>query len=97
MIRSTLAAVPRRPVMLAAKAAVIGAIALVLGEIAAFGAFFAGQSVLVSPAPHATLGQPLLRGSAAGRGLPGPDGADRAGHRGHRASLGSRDLRSYPG
>jgi ABC-2 type transport system permease protein len=60
MISSTLAAMPRRPVMLAAKAAVVGAIALVVGEIAAFGAFFAGQSVLVSPAPHATLGQPLV-------------------------------------
>ncbi|MGH3411151.1 MAG: hypothetical protein ACRDRJ_52925, partial [Streptosporangiaceae bacterium] len=60
MISSTLAAMPRRPVMLAAKAAVIGAIALVVGEIAAFGAFFAGQLVLTSPAPHATLGQPLV-------------------------------------
>ena len=60
MIRSTLAAMPRRPLMLAAKAAVVGAIALVVGEIAAFGAFFAGQSVLTSPAPHVTLGQPLV-------------------------------------
>jgi ABC-2 type transport system permease protein len=58
MIRTTLAAVPRRPVMLAAKAAVVGGIALVAGEVAAFGAFFAGQLVLTSPAPQATLGQP---------------------------------------
>jgi hypothetical protein len=58
MIRSTLAAVPRRPVVLAAKAAVTGGIALVIGEVAAFGAFWAGQAVLHSPAPHATLGQP---------------------------------------
>jgi len=57
-IRSTLAAVPRRPRMLAAKAAVTGGIALVTGEVAAFGAFFAGQATLHSPAPHATLGQP---------------------------------------
>lgn len=44
--------------MLAAKAAVIGAFALVVGEIAAFGAYFAGEAVLTSPVPHATLGQP---------------------------------------
>lgn len=58
MIRATLAAMPRRPTMLAAKAAVIGAFALVVGEIAAFGAYFAGEAVLTSPVPHATLGQP---------------------------------------
>jgi ABC-2 type transport system permease protein len=58
MIRSTLTAVPRRGLVLAAKAAVVGAVALVAGEIGAFAAFLAGQSVLVSPAPHAALGQP---------------------------------------
>jgi ABC-2 type transport system permease protein len=58
MIRSTLAAVPRRGLLLAAKAAVTGGTALVLGEITAFAAFAAGQAMLHSPAPHATLGQP---------------------------------------
>jgi ABC-2 type transport system permease protein len=58
MIRSTLAAVPRRGLVLAAKAAVVGAVALIAGEVGAFAAFLAGQAVLVSPAPHATLGQP---------------------------------------
>ncbi len=58
MIRATLAAVPRRPLLLAAKAAVLGAVTLVAGEIFAFAAFAAGELVLRSPAPHATLGQP---------------------------------------
>jgi ABC-2 type transport system permease protein len=65
MIRSTLTAVPRRGLVLAAKAVVVGAVILVVGEIAAFAAFPAGQAVLVSPAPHATLGQPgVLRAVA---------------------------------
>jgi ABC-2 type transport system permease protein len=58
MIRATLAAVPRRPQLLAAKAAVLGAVTLAVGELFAFGAFVIGQAVLRSPAPHATLGQP---------------------------------------
>jgi hypothetical protein len=58
MIRATFAAVPRRPLVLAAKAAVLGAVTLAAGEVAAFAAFGAGQSVLPAPAPHATLGQP---------------------------------------
>ena len=58
MIRATLAAVPRRPLLLAAKAAVLGAVTLAVGEVLAFGAFAAGEAVLQSPAPHATLGQP---------------------------------------
>ena len=58
MIRATLAAVPRRPLLLAAKAAVLGAVALAAGEILAFSAFAIGEVVLRSPAPHATLGQP---------------------------------------
>jgi ABC-2 type transport system permease protein len=58
MIRSTLVAVPRRGRVLAAKAAVTGLATLVLGEVTAFAAFLAGQAMLHSPAPHATLGQP---------------------------------------
>jgi len=58
MIRATLAAVPRRPLLLAAKAAVLAAVTLVAGEVLAFGAFAVGEMVLRSPAPHATLGQP---------------------------------------
>ncbi len=58
MIRATLAAVPSRPLLLAAKAAVTGAVTLAAGEVLAFGAFAAGQAVLGAPAPHAALGQP---------------------------------------
>jgi ABC-type transport system involved in multi-copper enzyme maturation permease subunit len=58
MIRSTFAAVPRRPLVLAAKAAVLGTVTLVAGEISAFVAYAAGQAVLTAPAPHAALGQP---------------------------------------
>jgi len=58
MIRATFAAVPRRPLVLAAKAAVLGGVTLVAGEISAFAAYAAGQAVLTAPAPHATLGQP---------------------------------------
>ncbi|MBO0729798.1 MAG: ABC transporter permease, partial [Acidimicrobiaceae bacterium] len=56
-IRSTLAAVPRRPRMLLAKAAVFWATALVACEVITWLVFFAGQ-VASGPAPHATLGQP---------------------------------------
>ncbi len=58
MIRATFAAAPRRSLVLAAKAAVLGTVTLAAGELAAFAAFLAGQSALPAPAPHATLGQP---------------------------------------
>jgi ABC-2 type transport system permease protein len=58
MIRATFAAAPNRPLVLAAKAAVLGAVTLAAGQMTAFLAFFAGQAALQAPAPHATLGQP---------------------------------------
>jgi ABC-2 type transport system permease protein len=58
MIRATLAAVPNRPLVLAAKAAVFGALALAAGEAAAFIAFFAGGAALPAAVPPPTLGQP---------------------------------------
>jgi ABC-2 type transport system permease protein len=58
MIRATLAAVPNRPLVLAAKAAVFGAMALAAGEAAAFIAFFAGAAALPAAVPAPTLGQP---------------------------------------
>jgi len=71
MIRATLAAVPRRPLLLAAKAAVLGAVTLVVGEIFAFVAFAVGEAVLRSPAPHASLGQPgVLRAVLMGGAYP---------------------------
>jgi ABC-2 type transport system permease protein len=58
MIRATFAAAPRRRLVLAAKAAVVVAVALAAGEILAFVAFGVGQVALRAPAPHATLSQP---------------------------------------
>jgi ABC-2 type transport system permease protein len=46
LIRTTFAAVPRRRVVLAAKAAVTGAVTLAAGEVVAFVSFFAAQAVL---------------------------------------------------
>lgn len=46
MIRSTFAAAPHRGRVLAAKAAVFGLVALVVGELASFSAFFVGTSMM---------------------------------------------------
>jgi ABC-2 type transport system permease protein len=60
-IRATFAAVPRRGLVLAAKAAVITAVTLAAGEVLAFASFAAGQAAARAAVPHglsATLGQP---------------------------------------
>ena len=57
-IRSTLTAIPNRSLLLAAKAGVFGAVALGIGEAAAFVAFFAGGAALPRTVPPPTLGQP---------------------------------------
>lgn len=58
LIRSTLAAVPRRPLVIAAKAAVFGGVTLVLGEVASFVAFFAGGAALRHGITAPSLTQP---------------------------------------
>ena len=58
LIRATLAAVPNRPLALAAKAAVFGGVTLVLGEAATFIAFLAGGAALRHGIPAPTLAQP---------------------------------------
>jgi hypothetical protein len=58
LIRATLAAAPNRVLVLAAKAAVFGAVALLLGEATAFLSFFAGGATLGHGIPAPTLGQP---------------------------------------
>ncbi len=58
MIRATLAAIPRRPQVLAAKAAVLGAVTLAVGEAAAFISFFAGAATLRHGIPSPGLSQP---------------------------------------
>jgi hypothetical protein len=57
-IRSTFAAIPNRPLVLLAKAAVFGTGALVVGEAAAITSFFAGAITLPGDVPVPTLGQP---------------------------------------
>jgi hypothetical protein len=46
LIRTTFAAVPQRRAVLAAKATVLGAVALIIGELVAFTAFFISQAFL---------------------------------------------------
>ncbi|MCU4183066.1 ABC transporter permease [Acidiferrimicrobium sp. IK] len=56
MIRTSLAAVPKRGRLLGAKVVVYTAVALVLGEVLAFISFLVGQVLLEGQAPHVTLG-----------------------------------------
>jgi ABC-2 type transport system permease protein len=57
-IRSSLAAMPRRGVLLTAKVVLVGLGTLVIGEALSFMVFFEGQAVLSGGAPTASLGQP---------------------------------------
>jgi len=68
-IRSTMMAVPSRPKVLLTKTAVMAAVGLVVSEVLSFGAFFLGQSMLASPAPHAVLSQPGVLLAVVGGGL----------------------------
>jgi len=58
MIRATLTAIPNRPLVLAAKAAVFAVVALAVGEAGAFIAFFAGGAALPDRIPAPAFGQP---------------------------------------
>jgi hypothetical protein len=68
-IRATFAAAPRRRLVLAAKAAVFGLVALVVSEIVAFASFLVGQALLSAPATHATLSTPGAWRAVIGSGL----------------------------
>ena len=68
-IRPSLAAVPRRGRMLAAKAAVFAAVTLLVGEAASFAAFFVGQPILALKAPHASIGDADVLRAVTGAGL----------------------------
>jgi ABC-2 type transport system permease protein len=58
MIRASLAAAPNRRLLLGAKAAMFGAVALAIGEVASFTAFLAGSHALPGRVPAPSLGQP---------------------------------------
>lgn len=67
MIRTSLAAVPQRGTFLFCKIAVAAALALVVGMVTAFGAFFLGQAML---GPHrAAIGDPGVLRAVIGGGL----------------------------
>ena len=70
LIRATLSATPRRPIVLAAKTIVFGGVILVVGEALAFGAFSLGQSLLSATGRnHAALGDPNVVRAVVGGGL----------------------------
>ena len=57
-IRVTLAAIPRRPLVLAAKAAVWGTTTLIAGELVTFAGFLAGAAFVHGDVPRPALSQP---------------------------------------
>lgn len=64
-IRATLAASPRRPLVLTAKASVFGVAALITGELATFAGFLTGAAFVRTGVPHPALSQPdVLRAVA---------------------------------
>lgn len=69
MMRTSLAAVPRRGRLLATKAMVFTAVALVTGEVLAWGAFAIGQAIMSGHAPTAALSQPDVARAVFGAGL----------------------------
>jgi hypothetical protein len=68
-IRSTLVAVPRRTRVVVAKVVVVGAITLVVGTVASFLAFFAGQAVLATKDFNDSLGDDQVLRAVFGAGL----------------------------
>jgi ABC-2 type transport system permease protein len=72
LIRTTYTAVPRRWAVLAAKAAVVGAAALIAGELLAFATFFLTQAILSGRHRGIPLSHPGVPGAilAAGFALP---------------------------
>jgi ABC-2 type transport system permease protein len=69
LIRTTFAAVPRRWAVLAAKAAVFGAVALAIGELLAFACFLLTQAVLSGPHLGLSLSHPGVLGAVLAGGF----------------------------
>lgn len=68
-IRATLAAAPRRPLVLLAKVTVFGLVALVVSEMVAFVSYLVGQALLSAPASHTTLADGTALRAVVGSGL----------------------------
>lgn len=70
MIRTSLAAVPKRARLLSAKALVFAVVALVLGQVVAFTSFLVGTGVLAGTgAPTSAFGDPGVLRAVLGEGL----------------------------
>ena len=69
MIRATLAATPRRGILFTAKALVVAAVAVVLGEAFAVGTFLLGQATLASAHLDVRLTDPGVLRAVSGAGL----------------------------
>jgi ABC-2 type transport system permease protein len=69
MIRTSLTAMPRRPVVYISKAVVFTVVALVVTFAAAFISFFLGQALLASTHHTATLSQPYVLRAVVGSAL----------------------------
>ncbi len=69
MIRTSLTAMPRRGTVFAAKAVVFSMVALVIGLVTSFLAFFAGQAILSTQHVDVTPGQPNVLRTVIGGGL----------------------------
>lgn len=68
-IRTTFTAVPQRLKVLLAKGLTFGVVALVVGLIASFGAFFIGQAFFATVGVEAHLGDPEVTRAVIGGGL----------------------------
>jgi ABC-2 type transport system permease protein len=68
-IRSTFAAAPQRGTVLAAKAAVFAAVAVITGIASSFAAFFTGQAILSRNGIEAHISDPAAIRSVLGAGL----------------------------
>ena len=69
MIRTALTVMPRRGIFYLAKALIFTVLALVIGEITSFIAFFLGQALLSSKHIETTLGAPNVLRAVVGGGL----------------------------
>jgi ABC-type transport system involved in multi-copper enzyme maturation permease subunit len=70
-IASSLASVPRRNRLLAAKAVVVLAVVFIVTEVIVFATFFIGQALISGHAPTAALGDPNVLRALVGSGLYG--------------------------
>ena len=69
MVRTSLAVMPRRGVLFAAKAVVFGGVALAVGLVTSFISYFVGQAILSTQHINSSIGQPGVLRAVIGGGL----------------------------